>query len=107
MKKDKVLEFLEQSPKDFKDRCEALAEKFFAMTTSDEYKLLLEFQTDLEAFYISDLERVESYEEWIRAKANLDAIRRAKLAPITLADIIKQGFVSSSAEGNSPEESRD
>lgn len=107
MKKQEAEEFLKQSPEDFQERCKRLATPFADMVSSEPYALLLEFQDAMVSGYLNALEVSDTYEEFLKAKANLDAIKRMKMAPITLASIIKEGLVQPSTEGTSPEGSLD
>lgn len=103
MKKTEAQEFLKQSPEDFQERCKRLATPFNEMVSSEAYALLLEFQNVMTSGYLNALEVADTYEEFLKAKANLDAIKRMKMAPITLSQIIKDGLAQPSTEGTSPD----
>jgi hypothetical protein len=84
--------FLKESPGDFQTRAIGLASEYDAMLRSPAWALLREFQDVQVQGYLNALEAAETYEGFLQAKANMNAIRKAQASALFLLDEIRFGI---------------
>ncbi len=83
-----------------------MASEFDAMLRSPAWGLLLEFWEVQVQGHLNSLEVADTYEEFLKAKADMNAIKRARNGALFLLNEIKEELASTSADGISPDGNR-